>query len=538
MIPIVLRSLAGLFGLVTETTLPFDMTPSFLATLDAGKHRNVKCYNLQWWTNRKPRNLKKAEILGTPNVMKCIRHYQQEKLKTSSMPAGAGAGAAEDSDSSIVLQTLHESKCGKSRDPGEDTGRAGPSTLNAGSSRPGPSIFSLNAGETSSSQCPRCEKYRQLLSDLLQDILKFQKFSSVMSTSSENLLNIGIRKASTFYHLNEAAILKESAAEDSDLDPKGPTAPRITEVVRNAESEFNRLKNLPESSYKWTWGETLTEKDILNLRSLSYPPRKILLHSGYDADMITGVQDGEYSEWPSTIGVSGQRDDVGPEVSFIPPSADLPLPEYFTNHEDRLIYNPFKLPDSSLRPTAPLHTSSGSNQNPASGTNPIDIIDLWTSGSESRSNGSQRPASLPLDIIGLASMWEDDDALPLATADANDIFELADAWESADTQNPAPGPTTTDDIIHLADMWDDTAAPHPSPMDSCSEGGSHHPDSILSLADLWIGEVQEEHSGDELANTSYPDQVPGNDEHQRDQNWAYGPANFDFLCDEMFESDG
>ena len=153
----------------------------------------------------------------------------------------------------------------------------------------------------------------------------------------------------------------------------------------------------------------------------------------------------------------------------------------------------------------------------------MDIIDLLTSGSSSGGNRSQPPASHPPDIFELASMWEDDDALPLATTPNEDIFQLAEAWESANIQHPASELATTN-----------AAAPLPSPVDSCPEGVSHHPNSIFTLADLWIDEDQKEHSGDELVNTSYPDQMPGD---QVDQDWAYGPDHFDFLRDEMFDSD-
>ena len=42
---------------------------------------------------------------------------------------------------------------------------------------------------------------------------------------------------------------------------------------------------LPASSYKWTWGTTLTEEDVLSLyRSGTWPKNKI--HSGYDFSLI------------------------------------------------------------------------------------------------------------------------------------------------------------------------------------------------------------------------------------------------------------
>ena len=518
-IPIVIRSLAGLFGLVPEAELPIEMTSGFLATLDSGKTQNVKRFYLQWWTNRKPKDLKKAEILAIPNTLKCLNHYIHEKQTAETMPAGAGAGAAEDEDPLLELRTLD----GK-QDPGQNTGNDGPSS-NAGSSRSGPSTRLSNAGETSNAsgpRCNKCDKYRQLLSDVLQDVLKHQRYTSVMSTSSENLLNIGIRKASTFHQLHEAAILKESSVV-SDL-PR-----RIPKVVRNAESEHNGLEKLPESSYKWTWGETLTEKDVLSLSSKGTPSKRV--HSGYDIDMISGEQGGEYSEGPSSVvgaRQSDQYDDVAPDVSMIPPPTILALPDYFAKPEDLLVYDPFKLPNSSSLPT-------GSNSHPAYGTNPIDIIDMLTSGSESGASQSH-PAygTNPMDLIDMLTSGSESGASQhLPASHPPDIIELASMWEDDDAL-PASGLATTNEIAHLADMWEDDA--EPSPMGSRPDGVSHHPDSILSLADLWIDENQEEHSGDELGDTSYPDQVPGDDPlNPRANDWSYGPHHFDFLRDEMFD---
>ena len=76
---------------------------------------------------------------------------------------------------------------------------------------------------------------------------------------------MGIHRASTFHQLHEAAIPKESEGV-SPLAKKMP-ASCIAAILSNAESELYRLKDLPLSSYKWTWGETLTEEEeVLNLR--------------------------------------------------------------------------------------------------------------------------------------------------------------------------------------------------------------------------------------------------------------------------------
>ena len=83
----------------------------------------------------------------------------------------------------------------------------------AGSFHPteSPNVASLPTVEP----CYKCVKYKDLLSQVLQDTLKFQNFASLMSTDSENLLNLSLRKASVFNLLHEAALLKETAAKPS-----------------------------------------------------------------------------------------------------------------------------------------------------------------------------------------------------------------------------------------------------------------------------------------------------------------------------------
>lgn len=106
------------------------------------------------------------------------------------------------------------------------------------------------------------------------------------------------------------------------------------------------------------------------------------------------------------------------------------------------------------------------------------------------------------------------------------------------------------------------------------------PEDVLDLANLWTDEIEEEHSGDELAAPSYayeasggPDVSggldiadqwsdsedpgsepaqshgldiadqwsdsgdPGSEAAQSHSDWSYGPQHFNFLRDDMFEYD-
>ena len=84
------------------------------------------------------------------------------------------------------------------------------------------------------------------------------------------------------------------------------------------------------------------------------------------------------------------------------------------------------------------------------------------------------------------------------------------------------------------------------------------PEDVLDLANLWTDEIEEEHSGDELAAPSYayeasggPDvsggldiadqwsdsEDPGSEAAQFHSDWSYGPQHFNFLRDDMCEYD-
>jgi hypothetical protein len=219
--------------------------------------------------------LTKVQATG---VRICLEHY---KNQVTSHPSGAGAG----------------------------------SSVNAGA---GPFPASAGPLDSAGAGCRSCPMYRQLLSNVLQDILKFQNFASVMSTSSENLFHLGQRRASTFNLLHEAAVLKETAG----VRPlaKAETAIHIAAVIRNASSELKRLQDFPVSSYKWSWGETLIEKDVLNLRRTGTQPGCVQ-HSGYDLSLGDGRMLGEDSSGPSSKTLpTVQYDDIpeDSEASFVP----------------------------------------------------------------------------------------------------------------------------------------------------------------------------------------------------------------------------
>src|ERR1700678_232761 len=463
-IPIIIRSLANSIAFVPdEKYLPYRLDDSVLHTLDAGEHQQVRTYHLQWWSGPMRKDLENVEILGKLTMMKCLEHFNVEKSKATVLPAATGAGPSNPtSGPSISL----------------------PAGTVAGPSNPrsGPSI---STPEYNRKGCPSCTQYRQLLSDVLQDVVKCQTFADTMSSTTHNLLNVGIRRALTFNQLHEAAILKET--ERIPAPAKAKVAHRIAEVHRKASLDLKRLQELPVLSYKWTWGETLTEDDVLGLRRIGTRPGRVP-HSGYDISLAEGRQGREDSEGANIVESSlGQHDEMPAEANIAPPSTDLHLPQYLSQADHRLVYNLFRLSNSVV-------------PNPA--------------GEDSQS------ALAPADNMETVKQWSS--GTPSVHSDK------------------APAPETAS-AINVVDQWSSGSEDGGSPIPA--------PEENLAIAEMWSDEEdQEEHSGDELARPSYEasadlsDQQSGgveiaeewSDSEDRGD-WEYGPGHFSFLRDDMFE---
>jgi hypothetical protein len=508
-------------ALANEDELPLDYDPEFLLTLDTGGQENsmiVACYELSWWTGRKPRDLDAVEILNASTVSKCLQHYKRR--------LGLDAGASRNADAS--------GNAGSSVNTGITSNAAGTGT---------------SSNNEAGAECRSCLKYRELLSDVLQDILKFQNFASSMSSSSQNLFEIGNRRASTFNLLHEAAILKETAG----LSPPAPdtTSCRISAVIQNASSELQRLRDLPASSYKWTWGETLTEKEVLNLRRTGTKP-DARIHSGYGVDLGTGKEAGDYSSIPFTIPSSnGQHDDLPAEAGFAPPSTDHALPKYFSKPDHRRVYDPLQISDSKINPIP--DTTSG----PEDLMSALNLADAWSTGSGSHTGIDKEG----LTALALAENWSGSDSVsrtsPKNIAARHQLadgwssgsdtsvrasrHQLAEGWTSDSCTGRVPAHKTKHlmaDNVLLADSWvDDEDNEQPSGPSTLSalcladewtdnhvsgdEGSPTALSTALRLAEAW-GNMEEANEASEPA--------VGND------NWKYGPEHFSFLQDKMFEN--
>ena len=347
--------------------------------------------------------------------------------------------------------------------------------------------------------CQSCPKYRQLLSDVLRDILKYQDFASVMTTSSKNLFHLGVRKCSTFNLLYEAAVLKETAGVSPPANVS--TVKHISDVRNHAASELNRLDKMPATSYKWTWGESLTEEDIINLRRPGTKPGPGP-HSGYDVSLVQGKMEGDYSDGPSSSFSSNNLNEELPgEALFIPPATDLQLPVYFSKRDIRK-YNP-------------LYTGSGS---PEPVQTQLELAGSWLAGSDN--NSGMEPSGEPVpvaSILNLADCWltrsdhesgsETSGLLEPGLGSSVPVpVNLAKTWLAGSDSGPdlssASEPVP---VLNLADSW---VAGVPESVHK--ETGPEHPLILpLNIAEGWLAGYEND-SGDDRS--SVPDPVSGSEQ--------------------------
>ena len=152
-----------------------------------------------------------------------------------------------------------------------------------------------------------------------------------MTTSSKNLFHLGVRKTSTFNLLYEAALLKETGGVSHPAKKTGKS-PAVKKVGDMSTNQIQQ-KEMPDSSYKWTWGESLSKDDVIALRRPGTKPGRVA-HSGYDISLADGRMEGEYSDGPSkNFSTNIPNEKVPEEALFIPPCTDLQLPDYFSRRE-------------------------------------------------------------------------------------------------------------------------------------------------------------------------------------------------------------
>ena len=120
-----------------------------------------------------------------------------------------------------------------------------------------------------------------------------------------------------------------------------------------AQKALDRLKDMPQTSYKWTWGETLTQDDILDLSS--GPSHWV--HSRYQASL----RDGQIQGIPSSTNTAptGLAD-----YSILYPDSHIPLPPTSQCFPD--FFWRYKSSSPSLPSIQTLHISVPTSHHPDS----------------------------------------------------------------------------------------------------------------------------------------------------------------------------
>jgi hypothetical protein len=420
-VPIIIRSLSDSMGMLQQDDLPIPFHDDFLMTLDIGAHqkdnnsRVVGKYDHAWWNGRKPRSLDLVEILNLSNITDCVDTHKKQLASSTSRGEIGRSSEISTWPSMPGPFGIERRSC------------TGPVPL------PGP----VSRG------CSQCLVYHGILMNTIDDIHSINRTSNSLASTSKTQWFLDMRRASTFNLLNEAAVLKETASTS-------PATRNPNIVRRNAEQELERLRNLPVSSHKWTWGEILTVDNVLALRRSGTRPQNPA-HSGYDLSLKDGRLSGDDSSH-SHPASDGLYDEVPVEASNAPPFSNATDMPYFSRGRN-MVYNPLRIspPTTSASLELPKELPA-----PAQSVFPA-------------STSAPAPTSqfLAMDSTSAPELWseeEDDleqDTVPSTLAPAPTSQFLAtsapELWsEEEDEQDTVPAPAKTE-------FPASTSAPLPAP---------------------------------------------------------------------------
>ena len=444
-IPIIIRSLAASISMLKEEFLPLEFEPDFLALLDTGGPDRpvITRYVNPWWkASRPPAYLHIAPCLDSVSLQNCLdTHRKQLALNIPEKEKRNKLDMRRPFPATTYAGTLAHSKVVIPVAP-SNLGPGVSSNVGPGSSSQvvGPVVGSnLSPGLSSDvSSCQKCEQYKDILSNTVNDLVDIHHFTNAMFTSSKAQWKVDMRRASTFNLLYEAAVIKET----ENLGLQKPSQMTPASVREKAARDLQTLTTaLPASSYKWTWGATLTEEDVLSLyRSGTRPKNKI--HSGYDFSLIDRrkLKDSTIQSIPTS---KGRYDNVPVEVSRpIPDSTERP---YLANG-DQTVYDPLSILPDSDSPRLPAFAHS------------------WVPESDEDTNQQKAPAPHHHNIAdhgnGIADVWEPASDHEVEGALLANI--VADSWECASDKEPAPVQIPPATII--ADSWECASDEEPAPV--------------------------------------------------------------------------
>ena len=364
-VPIVLRSLADSFATLPEDSLPCKISLGLLATLDIGTDpdhhgRVVNAYEFSWWKSSRPPRT--SAILCQGTLEHCLRLHRTRLLK------GTGSWSSPVPLLPITAKPL----------------------------MPVISSTATDAGADTAPDCRQCSAYKIVINDLLDDVRGLHELAAGLEVSHSNEWDLNMRRAAGFYMLHEKALQKETSGNSVDTGvgsslqvPLSATTPtrlqsgigkRVTrtsersrQVAERAAIELERMKNLPPASHKWTWGQDLTEEEVLGITRVQYRRRANREpHSGYDTELPSGSPDiFPGSSWPTITTASGLYSDISSAAQAPPPQTQLGLDSYFKTRRQEL-FDPLNRAPEHSQCASVRESHKGSEISPHADSNVAD----------------------------------------------------------------------------------------------------------------------------------------------------------------------
>ena len=409
-VPILIRSLASSIGSLNEEILSLSFDPDFLLTLDSDlseQHKTcqiVQQYQSSWWTVKKPRNLDWADVLNISSLERCLRTHREQ------------------------ITGLVDT----SARPGKHTTFPSPATA------------------IESPSCNKCHEYSHILSKTLYDLVNVHNYAKLLTTCSETQWNIDMRRASTFYSLHEASVIKQTASSSSaTLD-----VPSSVDSVREtAAKELHRLQKLPPSSHKWTWGETLSDSDILGLKRCTVSAKN-QIYSGYGWSLKNGRVAGLDSPYPPMPASSEAHESISDVVPAIPDNTVHPIMEF--DNIRSLVYDPLGKDQPPLSDIPSGRSPKYYNLNPrisADLTKENLLFHTLAQDSPLHGGTQDRPhvESAVITKVGIEDAWPSASESDIRVAHPTPAVGIEDAWLSAsESDSKVIHPTPA---VGIEDVW-------------------------------------------------------------------------------------
>lgn len=404
-LPIIIRSLADSMAMLNEDDLPIKFHPEFLLTLDTGDQHSIASpvtkYERTWWNRRKPKSISSVPILDSSCIKEALKDYND---KLASIPSEKVTEKEP-----IPATTL--------------------TTFNLDSD----TLAGISTG--TGVECQKCVDYKNILCDTLHDFVDMHKYFNIVTTSSRNQWYLDMRRASIFNELHDAAVLKETATTETSVPTTSfPVSPTPASITSTAREELHRLRNLPISSYKWTWGINLTEADVLDMRRRGRNQPKTT-QSGYDLSL---------TDDRPVVDDSTHFDPSAPDI-FDNLSAEVTRPAPLLKSDKKIFAKRSGGQYDPLSARLDTDDETGEDIPPVDFPAHLTIAEKWA------------PATDQGDSEGQATKHIAEKWIP-EPHDEEAPFTIADEW------SPASDDEKTPDFLSIADRWlpasDDEREPH------------------------------------------------------------------------------